>query len=812
MKRSASFGQMPGTLRHIFLGALLLLTGALEARAADTYDPVSGQLTIGSVQIGNATYSNMVVTLDTVDPLISGPAGAQPDAILDSYNPANQQLTVSSVAVGAASLNNIILPVTGLVSVGGVSGADSYDGATHQLSIGSLQFGNRYFDDIVIVPGAILSIGGGMPSGSRDQYDAGNNQLLIPAVAYNGHVYTNVLITVAQVLSLNESTPTLSGRVLSGVRPIANAVVSVWATGTATVQLGSSVATDSTGGFALSLQCPSDAALIYVTASGGSVGGGAANPATYLASALGVCGNIPPSIVINEITSVAAAYALNGFANLSAIVAGTNGAPVVFQGKSPGLNNAFAVFANLAEVTTGLVANSAAVGNQPDLAAKMHLLGNAMAACVNAPGTQTSGACAALFSCARQNAVYSPSTSLCAGGFTPLVSDVLSAAVEIGKNAGLVSLPGLGAVANLAPAPYAPALLATPADAILTLAYPIPNSPSIAIDAAGNLWTLQSSATPALQEVSPAGALLSGPNGYSGGGLSANTNAFAGAALAIDQVGNIWIGGMGEVAEFTRLGVPTSIAPDLAPDLASSLLGAASGAAVDPSGNIWFADGQCCTTADNEYDLVQVTSTGTVRSGASGYLLPSAGGALPAGIAVDAAGNTWTASGQNIVETNNGGFSIGEYGNQTFASGNTAYWSAVAIDPGGNVWALDYANSAAVILSAPNNYSLSGPYTGGGLNAATNPSALALDGFGHAWIANQGVTSVVTELNPNGTVLSPGAGFVSGGTIDGALGIAVDQAGNVWVADGNQTLYMLVGAGGPTVNPVVMAVNNGFTP
>jgi hypothetical protein len=374
-------------------------------------------------------------------------------------------------------------------------------------------------------------------------------------------------------------------------------------------------------------------------------------------------------------------------------------------------------------------------------------------------------------------------------------------------------MPGIDVIANLAPAPYAPALPSTPTDAILTLAYPIPNSPSIAIDSFGNLWTLQSSSTPALQAVSPAGTLISGPNGYSGGGLSANTTTFEGAALAIDASGNVWIGGMGEVAEFTSQGVPTSISPDTAPDLGTSLLGAASGVAVDPSGNIWLADGQCCNNPDNLFNIVQISSTGTVRSGALGDLLTeSGGGALPAGIAVDAAGNTWTVSGQNIVETNNVGVSIGDFGTQTFASGNTAYWSAVAIGAGGNIWALDSQNSAAVFLDPSAAYNLSGPFTGGGLNSATNPTAIAIDGLGHAWIANQGVTSVVTELNPNGSVLSPGAGFVSGGTIDGALGVAVDQSGNVWVADGNQTLYMLVGAGWPTVNPIVTAVNRGFTP
>lgn len=103
---------------------------------------------------------------------------------------------------------------------------------------------------------------------------------------------------------------------------------------------------------------------------------------------------------------------------------------------------------------------------------------------------------------------------------------------------------------------------------------------------------------------------------------------------------------------------------------------------------------------------------------------------------------------------------------------------------------LDLQNGAAIFLGAGTSYSLFGPYTGGGLSggSGSGPWAVAIDAAGHAWIADQEVTSTIVELNPNGAPLFPGVGFVSGGTIDGALGIAVDQSGNVWVADGNQTL------------------------
>jgi len=141
-------------LRPLLAGLMLFCTAA-AVQAGDSYDPTTNQLTIGSVQIGNATYSNMVVTVNSTPPFISGPAGIAPNALIDSYNPANQELTVSSVTIGTKTYYNVIVPVTGLVSIGGVSGADTYDSTAHQLTIGSVQVGNRagYLEDSVVGPG-----------------------------------------------------------------------------------------------------------------------------------------------------------------------------------------------------------------------------------------------------------------------------------------------------------------------------------------------------------------------------------------------------------------------------------------------------------------------------------------------------------------------------------------------------------------------------------------------------------------------------------------------------------------------------------
>ncbi len=143
-----------------------------------------------SVTIGNATYSDMVVTLGTV---VSVQGGA-PNGGQDSYVPATNQLTIPSVVYGANTYNNVIITVGRLVSIGSVSGADSYNGAT--LSVTSVQVGATIYNSAAATVGQILGAAGGMPNSIRDSFDPSSSRLNIPAVQYASKVYTNVTITV----------------------------------------------------------------------------------------------------------------------------------------------------------------------------------------------------------------------------------------------------------------------------------------------------------------------------------------------------------------------------------------------------------------------------------------------------------------------------------------------------------------------------------------------------------------------------------------------------------------------------------------
>jgi acid phosphatase len=175
---------------------MALLSAAAPASAADTFD--GKYLSIPTATIGNATYSNMVVTVGRI---VSGPVGSSPDAGEDSYDAASNQLTIPAVTFGGTTYFNVVVTVGALVSIGAVTGTDSFDGT--DLHIVSVLDGTVSYAGVVISVGQLIGVGGGMPAYTQDQYQAASNQLLVPVVvdAVDGRIYTNVTITAGRIVS-----------------------------------------------------------------------------------------------------------------------------------------------------------------------------------------------------------------------------------------------------------------------------------------------------------------------------------------------------------------------------------------------------------------------------------------------------------------------------------------------------------------------------------------------------------------------------------------------------------------------------------
>jgi hypothetical protein len=183
----------PLSLRNGFrtLLASLWLCGAGAASATDVYNGVD--LSIPSVTIGNATYTNMVVAVDSI---VSGPAGSAPNGSGDTYDPVTNHLTIPAVSYLSKTYYNVVISVKQLVSVQSVSGADSYDGK--DLTIAAVRVGAKTYTNVVVAVavGNVVSLGGGMPQATQDHYDVMGGQLTANAVQVGAKVYTNVTLKV----------------------------------------------------------------------------------------------------------------------------------------------------------------------------------------------------------------------------------------------------------------------------------------------------------------------------------------------------------------------------------------------------------------------------------------------------------------------------------------------------------------------------------------------------------------------------------------------------------------------------------------
>jgi hypothetical protein len=604
---------------------------------------------------------------------------------------------------------------------------------------------------------------------------------------------------------------------MSGNQALVAATVSAWSTGTSAVQVGASATTDASGHFSLTFTCPSASTLMYVTAGGGHVGTSAANTHIRLVSALGACGTLPAGVVINELTSTAAVYALSGFASTGGSTA------VSFQGKSPGLNQAFLTLTNLIVPATGTFATSGREINQTLVKQRLNTVANAMTAC---DASTTAGACAELFTCATANANFGATGQPCVGGTSTVTSDTLNAVLSIVQNAGLVSGPGIYDVATQTSA-FGPALGAAPLEWTLPLVFAVPNYGPLAIDAGGHVWILAPDPHPAspppaipnlaVTEINADATFLSPHqtgHDWSGGGVSSIegndiTN------LAIDQTGNVWVSGTSAVvAELNASGAGVTAAPWST----SSPSNDTAAVTIDSNGNAWIAKGN---SGASVFEISGGTggTLGTNLSGASGY---NSANCPCNGAAADAMGNIWTISsgtGQFLSQFN----ASGHEGNiqvppAVGGVSGLSQFTAVATDGNGNLWITD-THYHGVWQFTPSG--ASGTFSTAPFSNAASPGTaakgIAIDGAGHKWIANNASPyPSVTELSADGaTNLSPdnGFGFQVNAVITNDYGIAIDGSGNVWVPDGDKYITEYVGAAAPTKNPISSAVASGsFVP
>ena len=615
----------------------------------------------------------------------------------------------------------------------------------------------------------------------------------------------------------------ITGTVQSGPDPIVSSIVTLHAGGVLSDSILATAQADPNGFFSISYTAPTDpAAVLYLIADGGSTSSPSMGsrslpePAIKLATILGA-GSIPAAVVINERTTVAAAYAMAQFISGDRIA-----------GRSPGLQNAAATFKNLADPSTGEVGS--VLANPPNgletwTMREFNSLANLLAGCVNASGPAT---CKRLFELATPP-----------GGTAP--SDTLAATVNIAHYPWQNPAQLFQLSQNLTL--YRPGLLLAPDAWTLAIRYDgngmeLDGPGNMAVDKDGNVWSTNNyvyNASPfvsvcggqQLIKLTPTGSDAPGAP-YRGGGLYG-----AGFGIAIDPSENVWVGNFGfigqnctdhfdlldkSVSEFSPDGTPLS-GPH---GFRAGYINQPQGTASDQQGNIWIAN--CGNDSVTQYpggnpDL----STNFNNLGLS----------HPFGLAIDGAGNAWLSSNGNdkVVGIAPGGTPLG-----SFSGAGIKAPLGVAVDSLGNVWV---ANSGVVELPCGGSpgelttgvFSITeinragkppklAKFTGGGLRI---PWGIAVDGNDNIWVANFGGQRLSqfcgarpSQCPPGfrtGDPISPRSGYTSDG-LTRNTGVVIDPSGNVWVANnweilpiqtnpGGHHLVVFVGLAAPVKTPMI---------
>ncbi|MGD0888468.1 MAG: PKD domain-containing protein [Acidobacteriaceae bacterium] len=534
--------------------------------------------------------------------------------------------------------------------------------------------------------------------------------------------------------------------------------------------VGAYVATAFNGTFSLTgdYSCTSGQQL-YLYVQGGDAGTGQ-NASEGLMAAIGSCPSSTgpgTSVTVNEVSTVAAAYAMAGFATDATHVSSSGTALA-----QVGVANAFANAANLASLSTGTVLAATPSGNGTVPQAEIGTLANVLAHCINVGGTP----CSTLMQTATSDGTST--------GTIP--TDTATAAINIAHNPGanIATLYGLASTAA-----FAPVLTAVPNDFTVALTFTGGglNEPfGAAIDGSGNVWFANLGGN-SVTKLSSLGTILSGTNGFTGS-LSAPDD------IAIDGSGNAWVSNSAgnSVTELSSTGSPATGSPYTGGGLSDP-----KSIAIDGSGDAWI-------TNYNSNSVTELSSSGSAGSGS-----PHTGGGLlnPLSIAIDGSNNVWIADQTNNSVTelsNTGSLRSGANG---FTGGKLNQPEAIAIDGSGEAWIANLLGNSVTELSSTGTV-LSGTngFTGGGLS---QPYAIAIDGSGNAWIVNTSNNlDSVSEISSSGAVLTGATGYTGGGSLESSSSIAIDGSGDIWITNLGNSVTELIGAATPVVTPIAAGVKN----
>lgn len=533
--------------------------------------------------------------------------------------------------------------------------------------------------------------------------------------------------------------------------------------------------------------------------------GGSTNPYIGEMAVLGQC----PSngtfaghlsyIYVNEVSTVAAAYALAGFATNSHSVGSGSSTQAQL-----GLANAFANANQLYDIQgSGILGQARTVtpnGNGTVPNQLINSIADMLASCINQSNSTTTppttGNCKTLYSNTGNS------------------SDTASAAIYIAQHPGS-NVPALFGLVGSSPQ-FATDLPSQPSDFAAGIKYTgspsLTNPVDVAIDAGGDAWVTSSNGY--VSKLSPLGVQASGsPFSVSGANY-----------VAIDESGNAWVTSSGgRVYELNSSGASQSCAGCSNSDIVNP-----GGVAIDGSGNAYTANigggavllGLLGTTGD----IGKISSSGTTYNYYYDSVLGSVLNQIPdiSQAAVDSAGYVWGSgdglnctllllcSGENVIRVQGSSLTTatsfpveaGSFGCLIVCSVSESP-EGIAIDSANNGW-VAVAGSTDELKKITTGGVVS-TYTGGGLGT---PQGVAADGSGDVWVANsKSSASSVSEFTSAGAALSGTSGYGSA-VLSAPTNLDIDPSGDVWVVSPGSSGYVteFIGIATPVVRPISAGV------
>ena len=287
-------------------------------------------------------------------------------------------------------------------------------------------------------------------------------------------------------------------------------------------------------------------------------------------------------------------------------------------------------------------------------------------------------------------------------------------------------------------------------------------------------------------------------------GPSVSLNQIGG--VAVDVAGNVFLS-LPQLAVVMRLDAATGILTRFAGNASNGFSGdngpaanaqlyGPNGIALDSTGSLYIAD-----SGNNRVRKVSngviTTVAGNGVNGAAGDSVPATSTPLyyPHGVALDIAGNVYISDNSGVIHQVSRGV-------MTNVVGAQGYFAGLAVDAVGNLYLVDavtprvleVSNGAATTIAGNGSYGYSGdngPATAaqfGGDSDDGGPNGIAVDSAGNVYIADT-ANGRIREVSKG--IISTVAGGSTGSQLNFPVWLAVDSAGSLYSSDAsNQTGFL----------------------